>query len=63
MCVCVYIYIWLCHVACGIKIPDQGSNPGHSSESLKAPSPNHWTSREFPPLYMFSLSMHPSVDI
>ena len=32
----------------GSYFPDQGLNPG---PAVKVPSPNHWTAREFPPLF------------
>ena len=35
-------------VACSILVPQQGIEPRPSA--VKARSPNHWTTREFPPL-------------
>ena len=32
--------------ACGILVPWPGTEPGPSA--VKAPSPDHWTAREFP---------------
>ena len=37
---------WLCCRACRILVPQPGIEPGPSA--MKAWSPNHWTSREFP---------------
>ena len=34
----------------GSQFPDQQLNPGHA---MKAPSPNHWTPREFSILAIF----------
>ena len=33
-------------MACGILVPWPGIEPG--ATAVKAPSPNHWTTREFP---------------
>ena len=35
----IFFFFWLCHGACGISVP-------HS-----APSPHHWTAREFPVIF------------
>ena len=40
-----------CHVACGILVPQPGIEPWPLT--VKVPSPNHWTAREFPPLLFF----------
>ena len=53
---------WLCHVACGILVPRPGTEP--RATAVKAPSPNHWTARAFPP-NIFCLKMkhyHPLAD-
>ena len=44
----IYILFFFClhHTACGILVPQQGIEPRPSA--LKAWSPNHWTTREFP---------------
>ena len=34
------------HTACGILVPQPGTEP--RSSAVKAQSPNHWTTREFP---------------
>ena len=34
------------HMACGILVPHPGIEPGPLA--VKAPSPNNWTTREFP---------------
>ena len=38
-------------VACGILVPQPGIEPGPLAE--RAWSPNHWTAREFPELWLF----------
>ena len=38
---------WLCCVVCGILDPQPGIE--HRPLAVKAWSPNHWTTREFPP--------------
>ena len=39
-------FFWLSHAACGILVPRPGIEPG--VVAVKAPSPNHWTTREVP---------------
>ena len=39
-------YFWPCLMACGILVPQPGIKARPTT--VKAPSPNHWTSREFP---------------
>ena len=34
------------HTTCGILVPQPGIEPAPTA--VKAPSPNHWTAREFP---------------
>ena len=46
------------HVACGILVPWPGMETG--SSAVKAQSPNHWTSREFP--IQFSILENPIYD-
>ena len=58
LCFCIYSLLWLnlffyfsfifwsCHVACRILVSLPGIEPGPSA--VKAWSPNHWTTREFP---------------
>ena len=41
----LFIY-WPCCMACGISVPPPGIEP--RPLAVKVPSPNHWTSREFP---------------
>ena len=49
----VFLFFWLLCKACGILIPDQGSNP--CPPTVEAQSPNHWTAREVPVfLYLIS---------
>ena len=45
VCVCVCIF-WSCPMACGNLVPRAGDEPGPSA--VKAQSPDHWTTREFP---------------
>ena len=46
----IYLFlIWPCHGAYGILVPRPRIEPVTSS--VKAWSPNHWTSREFPKYY------------
>ena len=43
----IYIYLFILGgTACGILVPGPGIEPGPSA--VKALSPNHWTTREFP---------------
>ena len=39
-------FFWSCHVACEILVPQPGIKP--VPPAVKARSPNHWTTREFP---------------
>ena len=48
----VCLSVWSCHVACGILVPWPWIEPG--SLTVKAPSPNHWTTREFPQVLFVS---------
>ena len=43
-----FLPLWPCRVACGILVPCPGIEPG--SLAVKVQSPNHWTTREVPPL-------------
>ena len=46
---CFFVFLgvfWPCHTACRIFVPQPGIGPGHPA--VKALSPNHRTSREFP---------------
>ena len=42
----LFFIFWLYHTVCRILVPNQGLNLGPSL--MSAPSPNHWTPREFP---------------
>ena len=56
---CFLVFFWSHHEACGILVPWPGIEPGASA--VKVQSPNHWTTREFPPSYgwtTFCLSIH-----
>ena len=47
MCVCVCVCVWFFgYAACGILVPQPGIKP--RSSAVRAQSPNHWTTREFP---------------
>ena len=50
-----FFFSWLCRAACGILVPQPGIEP--MPPAAEAQSPNHWTTREFPLLLLFS---HPS---
>ena len=39
------------HTACGILVPQPAAEPG--AMTVKAPSPNHWITREFPMVMNF----------
>ena len=43
---CTFFFFWLHSTACGIFVPRPGIEPQPSA--VKAQSPNHWASREFP---------------
>ena len=42
----IYLYFWPRHAAWGISVPRPGIEP--RPFTVKAQSPNHWTTREFP---------------
>ena len=44
-------FFWLCCAACGILVLRPGNKPGPLA--VKVPSPNHWTTREFPALFYY----------
>ena len=48
-----FTYIYICHTvaACGILVPRPGIEPG--APAVKALSPNRWTAREFPRVYIY----------
>ena len=43
----IFFFFWPHRKACGISVPQSGIEPAPSA--VKVQSPNHWTSREFPP--------------
>ena len=45
----IYLF-WAHHTACGILVPQPGIEP--RPFGMKAQSPNHWTAREFPYLFI-----------
>ena len=53
---------WLYHATCGILVPQPGIKPGPLA--VRALSPNHWTTREFPWLHHFKFppAMHKGSD-
>ena len=56
-----FFKIWLCCVACGILVPWPGIEPAPSA--VKVRSPNHWTSREVPPVSSFTFHRNNSNSI
>ena len=46
----VFCFVWPPHVACGILIPRPGIKP--MLPAVEAWSPNHWTAREFPCIFL-----------
>ena len=51
--------VWLCHIACGILVPPPGIELcSKKALAVKAPSPNHWITREFPGLIFGLFSLH-----
>ena len=42
-----YFFFWLCHMACGILVPQPGIEPAPSA--VQVWRPNHWTARELIP--------------
>ena len=60
-----FFLTWPCHLACGILVPNLGSNP-RTAPALEARSLNHWTSREVPVLLIsfqdpFAVILTPSL--
>ena len=53
-------FFWPCQAACGILVPRPGIEPGPSA--VKAPCPNHWTTREFPVLLFFKYGFAKSMN-
>ena len=50
-----FFFFWLHHAAFGMLAPRLGIEPGPAV--VKAPSPNHWTTRECPEWKLFYLIM------
>ena len=72
VCVCVYIYTHTHthifffsfrshHEVCRILVPRPGIEPWPLA--VKAPSPNHWTAREFPIIKYFKVLVHNYIDL
>ena len=59
-CFCFFVLFcfvfWLRRAACGTLVPWPGVEPGPMA--VKAPSPNHWTTREFPQILFWLLISH-----
>ena len=51
-------FLWPCHTACEILVPQPGFKP--VSPAVKTQSSNHWTAREFCCLFFFLID--PSLD-
>ena len=47
-CFIASLFFWLCFEAYGILVPQSGTEP--RPLAVKAPSPNHWTTKELPSL-------------
>lgn len=47
-----FFFFWPHCLACGIIVPDQGSNLG-PQEAVRAQSSNHWTTWEFPDMVLY----------
>ena len=45
------VFFWLCHLACGILVPQPGTEP--VTPALEVWSLNHWTAREVPCFVFF----------
>ena len=51
----IILYFWPGRPACGILVPRPGIEPGPSA--VKVQSLNHWTTREFPSVHYFKISL------
>ena len=51
-----YYFFWPHLTACGILVPRPGIEPG--AMAVKAPNPNHWTTREVPKDILFRILFH-----
>ena len=43
-----FFFFWPCHTSCRILVPQPGVKSG--ATAVRAPTPNHWTTRKFPVL-------------
>ena len=50
----LFLFFWPCHMAFRILVPQPGIEPG--SPAGEAWSPNHWTPREFPVIFISYVS-------
>ena len=52
--ICIFIYLLPNHMACGISVPQPGTEP--MPPAVKVQSPNHWATRKFTAkaVYQFS---------
>ena len=55
------VFFWLHRAACRMLVPRPGIEPG--PRAVKVPSPNHWTTKEFPYLTFFAIKFHEVRDI
>ena len=51
-----FFFFGRAHEACRILVPQPGIEPGPRPTAVKAPSPNHWTTREFPVFFIIMQS-------
>ena len=49
--VVVVVLFWLCHMVCGILVPQLGIEP--RPPAVEVWSSNHWTAKEFPRFFCF----------
>ena len=57
----VCLFVWLCHMACGILVPRPGIEP--TPLALHACSLNHWTAREVLPTDCLILEVERAVRL
>ena len=50
--VCFFCFVWLRCTACGILVPRTRMEP--KAWAVKVQSPDHWTTREFPTVFILS---------
>ena len=57
----LFVCFWLCHAACGILVPWPGIEPG--APEVEVWNPNHWTTREFPRMYILKVEQTGLTDV